>query len=68
MFRMGDRRSKNVSLGVMSGAVTLADAGITLLTDYRDVKPTVGKERVFFVANNELQKLVLNALLVVYIP
>ncbi|KAF8179884.1 hypothetical protein BJ912DRAFT_855467 [Pholiota molesta] len=51
-----------------SGAVSLADANISLLTDYRVLKPIIGKERVFFVANDELQKLVLNALLVVYIP
>ncbi|KAF8965815.1 hypothetical protein BDZ97DRAFT_1658482 [Flammula alnicola] len=51
-----------------SGAVTLADAGITLLTDFKNLAPTVGRERVYFVANNELEKLVVNALLVVYIP
>ncbi|TFK32163.1 hypothetical protein BDQ12DRAFT_692899 [Crucibulum laeve] len=51
-----------------SGAVSLAEADITLLTDWTNPTPVVGKERVPFVAAGELEKLVVNALLVVYIP
>jgi hypothetical protein len=51
-----------------SGGVTLADANITLLTDYKNTAASVGRERVYFVSNGELEKLVVNVLLVVYIP
>ena len=51
-----------------SGAVPLQDANITLLTDPRNPTPSVGRERVYFVSNGELEKLVVNALIVVYIP
>ncbi|KAF8909814.1 hypothetical protein CPB84DRAFT_1673390 [Gymnopilus junonius] len=51
-----------------SGGVPLAEANVTLLTDYKNPQPTVGRERVFFISNGELEKLVVNVLLVVYIP
>ncbi|KAJ3514418.1 hypothetical protein NLJ89_g2387 [Agrocybe chaxingu] len=51
-----------------SGAVSLEAANITLLTDFNNPAPTVGRERVYFVSNGELEKLVVNILLVVYIP
>ena len=51
-----------------SGAVSLQDANITLLRDARNPTPSVGRERVYFVSNGELEKLVVNALIVVYIP
>ncbi|KDR66412.1 hypothetical protein GALMADRAFT_259156 [Galerina marginata CBS 339.88] len=51
-----------------SGGVSLAEANITLLTDYKNPAPSVGRERVYFVSNGELEKLVVNILLVVYIP
>lgn len=51
-----------------SGGVTLAEERITLLTDYKNPQPTIGRERVFFVSNGELEKLIVNVLLVVYIP
>lgn len=50
-----------------SGAVRLAETGINLLS-----APTspggIGKERVPFVQNGELEKLVVNVLLVVFVP
>ncbi|PPQ79019.1 hypothetical protein CVT25_002328 [Psilocybe cyanescens] len=51
-----------------SGGITLAEANITLLTDARNPAPSVGRERVYFISNGELEKLVVNVLLVVYIP
>ena len=49
-----------------SGAVALTDAEIVLLSD-ASLGP-VSKERVFFVQGGELEKLVVNILLVVYVP
>ncbi|KIM41206.1 hypothetical protein M413DRAFT_445252 [Hebeloma cylindrosporum] len=51
-----------------SGAVSLQDANITVLRDARNPTPSVGRERVYFVSNGDLEKLVVNALIVVYIP
>jgi hypothetical protein len=51
-----------------SGAVSLQDANITLLRDARNPNPSVGRHRVYFVSNGDLEKLVVNALIVVYIP
>jgi len=51
-----------------SGGVPIADANITLLTDYKNPAPSVGREKVFFVSKGDLEKLVVNVLLVVYIP
>lgn len=50
-----------------SGAISLVEAGITLLTELSPT-PTIGKEKVWFVSNGELEKLVVNVLLTVYIP
>ncbi|KAH9474494.1 hypothetical protein JR316_0012953 [Psilocybe cubensis] len=51
-----------------SGGVPLAEASIILITDPKEHAPVVGRERVFFVSKGELEKLVVNVLLVVYIP
>lgn len=51
-----------------SGAVSFTEANITLLTDQNNPNPVIGKERVEFVSNGELTKLVVNVLLVVFIP
>lgn len=51
-----------------SGALSFAEANITLLTDPNNLNPTIGKERVEFVSNGELTKLVVNVLLVIFIP
>jgi len=51
-----------------SGAVSFTEANITLLTDQNNPNPAIGKERVEFVSNGELTKLVVNVLLVVFIP
>jgi len=50
-----------------SGALSLPDANITLLTDMNNPNPSIGKQRVDFVSNGELTKLVVNVLLVVFI-
>ncbi|KAF9462249.1 hypothetical protein BDZ94DRAFT_1220187 [Collybia nuda] len=52
-----------------SGAIPLAEADITILTDW-NIPPTsnAGKERVYFVSGGELEKLVVNVLLVVFVP
>jgi hypothetical protein len=50
-----------------SGAVPLAETEITILSDWQAAVP-VSKERVPFVSNGELEKLVVNVLLVTYIP
>lgn len=51
-----------------SGALSFAEANMTLLTDFNNPNPIIGKERVYFVSNGELTKLVVNVLLVVFIP
>ena len=51
-----------------SGALSFPEANITLLTDHNNLNPALGKERVEFVSNGELTKLVVNVLLVVFIP
>lgn len=52
-----------------SGAVLLADAEVTLLTDWRAPEggAPVGKARVHFVAEGMLEKLVVNVLLVAFV-
>lgn len=51
-----------------SGAVSLAEADITILTsDWQGAVPPISKERVPFVSNGELEKLVVNVLLVTYV-
>ena len=59
-----------------SGAVSLAKANVTVLNDWTitttslNVAPPVvkGEERIYFVSNGELEKLVLNVLVVIYVP
>ena len=53
-----------------SGATSLVEANITILNDWSNlnVTPVVGRHRVYFVSNGELEKLVLNALVVIYVP
>ncbi|TCD65304.1 hypothetical protein EIP91_002829 [Steccherinum ochraceum] len=50
-----------------SGAVSLSDAEIVVLSDSTLTAP-ISKERVFFVQGGELEKLVVNIMLVVYVP
>lgn len=50
-----------------SGAVPLEEAGITILSDWQATAP-ISKERVPFVSNGQLEKLVVNVLLVTYVP
>ena len=50
-----------------SGAVPLTEADITILSDWHEQEP-VSKQRVPFVSNGELEKLVVNVLLVTYVP
>ncbi|KAH7929025.1 hypothetical protein BV22DRAFT_1030059 [Leucogyrophana mollusca] len=49
-----------------SGAIPLADAEIFILSDW--VPGPMTKERVHFVSNGELEKLIVNVLLVTYVP
>ena len=54
-----------------SGAVSLLQANVTVLSDWSNnlnVAPVKGEQRVYFVSNGELEKLVLNVLLVIYVP
>ncbi|KAF5344606.1 hypothetical protein D9758_013896 [Tetrapyrgos nigripes] len=51
-----------------SGAVPLAESEIVLMTDWNLPTQVVGKERVPFVAGGEMEKLVVNALMVVFVP
>ncbi|PPQ79023.1 hypothetical protein CVT25_002332 [Psilocybe cyanescens] len=51
-----------------SGGVTLAEANITLLTNARNPAPGASCEHFYFISNSELEKLIVNALLVIYIP
>ncbi|KAF9531207.1 hypothetical protein CPB83DRAFT_849558 [Crepidotus variabilis] len=64
----GDEGNGLVPRVQASGAVSLADAGVMLMTDYNNPSPSIGKMRVNFVSSGELTKLVVNVLLVVYIP
>ncbi|KAF5392499.1 hypothetical protein D9757_002162 [Collybiopsis confluens] len=48
-----------------NGAIPLTEANITILTDWNDPAPIMGKERVPFVVGGELDKLVVNALMVI---
>jgi len=53
-----------------SGATSLVDANITVLSDWSNLNttPVIGRQRVYFVSNGELEKLVVNAVVVIYIP
>ncbi|KAK7678715.1 hypothetical protein QCA50_018297 [Cerrena zonata] len=50
-----------------SGAITLAEAEVIVLSDTTLTAP-ITKERVPFVQGNELERLVVNILMVVYVP
>ena len=50
-----------------SGAIPLADAEIVLVAD-KDMTGNISKERVPLVSEGSLSKLVVNILLVVYVP
>lgn len=50
-----------------SGAIPLVEAEITVLNDLDELGP-IGKERVPFVSGGELERLVVNVLLVAYVP
>ena len=56
-----------------SGGVTLQKANIMVLSDWSSssldgVVPVKGQHRVYFVSNGELEKMVLNVLVVIYVP
>jgi hypothetical protein len=51
----------------LSGAIPLADTGIVVLTDW-DAPRSAGKERAPFVSAGKLEKLVVNVLLVAFVP
>ena len=65
----GDELVENLrSRAEDSGAIPLAEADISILTDWNSPNPEIGKERVYFVSGGELEKLVVNVLMVVYVP
>jgi hypothetical protein len=65
----GDELVENLRLRAeKSGAIPLAEADISILTDWNVPNPEIGKERVYFVSDGELEKLVVNVLMVVYVP
>jgi len=49
-----------------SGGIALAEAEITVLSDWAPGLKT--KERVYFASGNELEKLIVNVLMVTYVP
>lgn len=53
-----------------SGATSLVDANITVLSEWGNLNTpaVIGRQRVYFVSNGELEKLVVNALVVIYVP
>lgn len=51
-----------------SGAIPIADYGITLCTDWTQPAQPIGKERVPITSGGEMEKLVVNTLLVVFVP
>lgn len=51
-----------------SGAIPLIQAGIKVLTDEVIDGESITKERVPYIAEGALQKLIINCLLVVYVP
>lgn len=53
---------------VRSGGMLLTDAGVTVLRDWESPNVLMGKERVAMVNRGELEKLVVNALVLVYVP
>ncbi|KAG6896152.1 hypothetical protein C0992_009944 [Termitomyces sp. T32_za158] len=52
----------------INGAIPLAEAKITVLTGWDASIAIAGKERVYLVSNGELGKLIVNILLVVFVP
>lgn len=50
-----------------SGAMSLAEAEIMVMTDINSPGAAVTKERVPFVSGGQLEKLVVNVMLVVYV-
>lgn len=50
------------------GGISLTEAGISLLVDWTSPGPHTGKERVPFVSGRGLEKLVVNIIMVTYIP
>ncbi|KAG6852284.1 hypothetical protein C0991_001346 [Blastosporella zonata] len=51
-----------------NGAIPIAKADISVLKDWSTTTAVAGKQRVYFVSGGELEKLVVNILLVVFIP
>ena len=49
-----------------SGAIALAEAEISILSD--GMPGLITKERVFFASGGDLEKLVVNVLMVTYVP
>ena len=65
----GDELVENLRLRAEdSGAIPLAEADISILTEWNTPNTDIGKERVYFVSGGELEKLVVNVLMVVYVP
>ena len=63
-----DLEAENMRLRIEgSGAIPISEADIFILTDWESPGPA-GKERVPFVSGGLLEKLVVNVLLVTYIP
>ena len=48
-----------------SGAVPLSEAEVTILSE---PAPVAGRERVYFVSQADLEKLVVNVLIVIFVP
>lgn len=68
-FSYGEEEDENESLRLRveeSGAIPLAEADIMLLSDWQGATP-VCKERVPFISNGEMEKFVVNVLLVAYV-
>lgn len=64
----GDELVENLRLRAEdSGAIPLAEADISILTDWNIPNADIGRERVYFVSGGELEKLVVNVLMVVYV-
>jgi len=48
-----------------SGAVPLSEAEVSV---FSESAPVAGRERVYFVSQGELEKLVINILIVIFVP
>ena len=51
-----------------SGALPIAESDIMILSEWDSVPPVIGRQRVPVVSNGELQMLVLNVLMVAFVP